>query len=194
MTLPPQQTPGCIAEILQSARAEFLTEHHDPQRAHLETQVLLAHVLECDRSWLIAHAQDQIDCSQHKLFHELLVRRIAGEPIAYLTGIREFWSLTLKVSKDVLIPRPETELIIETVLEHIRAMQTKAMTLADLGTGSGAIALALATELPNARIVATDTSLAALNVCAENAQQYRLNNIDIVASDWCSAFGADHFK
>ena len=197
MNLPRQPRPSCVAEILNSARDEFLAKHTDPhltRLAHLETQVLLAHVLECDRSWLIAHDQDLVNAAQRNLFQSLVTRRINGEPIAYLTGYREFWSLELKVSPEVLIPRPETELLIETVLKHIAKPKAATMNVADLGTGSGAIALALATELPNARIIATDTSIPALTLAAENAQRHALNNIDIVASDWCSALGAGQFQ
>lgn len=197
MSLPHRQRPGCVAEILKSARDELLVQHTDPHRAriaHLETQVLLAHVLECDRSWLIAHDQDLVDAAQRNLFLSLVKRRINGEPIAYLTGYREFWSLDLKVSPDVLIPRPETELLIETVLKHFTESKASAMNVADLGTGSGAIALALATELPNATIIATDTSIPALTLATENAQGHALNNIHIVASDWCRALGANRFQ
>ena len=194
MTLPHQQRPGSVAEILKSARDEFLAHHIDPHLAHLETQVLLAHVLEYDRSWLIAHDQELVNAAQHNLFQSLVKRRINGEPIAYLTGYREFWSLGIKVSPDVLIPRPETELLIETVLQHLAETKASTITVADLGTGSGAIAIALATECPNATIVATDTSIPALALATENVRRHALNNVHIVASDWCSALGTEQFQ
>ncbi len=181
----------CVAETLKAARDRF-ADHHD--NAYLDAQVLLAHVLKCDRAWLIAHARDTLNDSQQAHFQALVERRSAGEPVAYLTGHREFWSLDLQVSCDVLIPRPETELLVEAVLEHVRRTDSKTMTCADLGTGSGAIALALASELPDMQIVATETSLPALKLARTNARRQRLNNLYFSASNWCTALATGGFN
>jgi release factor glutamine methyltransferase len=109
-------------------------------------------------------------------------RRVAGEPVAYITGRRGFWSLDLHVSPDTLIPRPETELLVELALEHLPA--SGPVTVLDLGTGSGAIALALAKEQPLARIIAVDASLAALSIAQANAAELRVGNIKFMHGDW----------
>ncbi|PSD23613.1 protein-(glutamine-N5) methyltransferase, release factor-specific, partial [Stenotrophomonas maltophilia] len=116
--------------------------------ARHEAELLLLHVLERPRSWLFAHATDPLAANDQAAFEALLARRVAGEPVAYLTGRRGFWTLDLEVDPATLIPRPETELLVELALERLPPDQ--ALQLADLGTGSGAIALALASERPRA--------------------------------------------
>ncbi|CAG0911586.1 unnamed protein product, partial [Cyprideis torosa] len=115
-------------------------------------------------------------------------QRLSGQPIAHLLGYREFWNLTLKVTADTLIPRPDTELLVETALELL-AEQPEAQIL-ELGTGSGAIAIALARELPSAQIIASDISPAALQVATINARSYHADNISFLHSDWFSALPA----
>ena len=114
-------------------------------------------------------------------------RGAAGEPIAYITGSREFFSLDLVVTPDVLIPRPETELLVELALEKIP--REAVVQIADLGTGSGAIALAIAHERPNAQVLATDASAAALDVARGNAQRLGLMNVEFAQGEWCAALG-----
>jgi release factor glutamine methyltransferase len=155
----------------------------------LDAKVLLAHVLGRDRAWLAAHATDVIDCQDAEHFLALAQRRRRGEPVAYLTGLREFWGLTLAVTPDVLIPRPETETLVEAALTRLPA--DRDVRLLDLGTGSGAIALALAHERPRASVTAIDASAAALDVARANAARLGLRNVTFVLSDWFAALPAD---
>ena len=156
-----------------------------------ETEVLLAHALGRDRAWLYAHADDAVPVAQAIAFHGLLTRRAAGEPVAYLTGRREFWSLDLEVTPDVLIPRAETELLVELALQKIP--QGEKVEIADLGTGSGAIALALARERPQAHVLASDAGTAALAVARGNARRLGIGNAEFLASDWFAAFSERRF-
>lgn len=148
----------------------------------LDAQVLLAHVLGRDRAWLVAHADDALARDPSDAFFALARRRRDGEPVAHLTGVREFWGLPLRVSAAVLIPRPETETLVELALA--RLPDDCDVRVLDLGTGSGAIALALAHERPRARILATDASAEALAVARENARRLGLRNVDFAQSDW----------
>ncbi|MDE2138809.1 MAG: HemK family protein methyltransferase, partial [Gammaproteobacteria bacterium] len=133
--------------------------------ARLDAQLLLAHVLGVPRARLHSHPEATAAAAQAARYRQLIARRAAGEPLAYLTGRREFWSLELAVTPAVLIPRPETELLVERAL----ALGPAAARVADLGTGSGAVALALAHERPRWRLIATDVSAAALAVARANA-------------------------
>ena len=148
----------------------------------IDAQVLLAHVLRTDRAWLVAHAADPLEQAPLDAFFALAKRRRTGEPVAYLTGRREFWGVDLAITPDVLIPRPETETLVEAALA--RLPRDRLLRVLDLGTGSGAIALALARERPSAQIVATDVSVAALAVASGNASQQGLGNVQFVASSW----------
>lgn len=152
--------------------------------ARHEAELLLLHVLERPRSWLFAHATDPLAAADQAAFESLLARRMAGEPIAYLTGRRGFWTLDLEVDPATLIPRPETELLVELALERLPSDQS--LQLADLGTGSGAIALALASERPQAQVLATDASPGALAVAARNAARHELRNVRFAEGghDW----------
>lgn len=154
----------------------------------LDAQVLLAHVTGRDRAWLAARADELLAEEFEAPFAALVARRQAGEPIAYLTGTREFWGLPLLVSPAVLIPRPETETLVEIALERLPA--DRALRILDLGTGSGAVALALARERPAASVVATDDSEAALAIARENARRLSVANVKFVQSDWYDGLAA----
>lgn len=156
-----------------------------------EAELLLLHVLGRERSWLFAHATDLVDPASGQAFAELLQRRLAGEPVAYLLGRRGFWTLDLAVSPDTLIPRPETERLVELALE--RLPEATPLRVADLGTGSGAIALALASERPQARVVATDMSPAALAVAAANARRHGLDNVAFRQGSWHAPLAGERF-
>ncbi|MGY8564139.1 peptide chain release factor N(5)-glutamine methyltransferase [Paracidovorax citrulli] len=156
-----------------------------------EAELLLLHVLGRERSWLFAHATDLVDPGSGQAFAELLQRRLAGEPVAYLLGRRGFWTLDLAVSPDTLIPRPETERLVELALE--RLPEATPLRVADLGTGSGAIALALASERPQARVVATDMSPAALAVAAANARRHGLDNVAFRQGSWHAPLAGERF-
>lgn len=159
--------------------------------APIDAQVLLAFVVGRDRSWLVAHRDDVLAREQLATYDALTRRRRDGEPVAYLTGMREFWGLPLHVTTDVLIPRPETETLVELALARLPVDAD--MRVLDLGTGSGAIALALAHERPRARVVATDVSAAALDVARANASRLEIRNVTFVESNWYDAVGADPF-
>lgn len=158
--------------------------------ARLEAELLLAHALGKPRVWLYAHAGDAVDEAAQAAFAALLTRRLAGEPIAYLTGRRGFWSLELEVTPATLIPRPETELLVELALARLPA-EARAR-VADLGTGSGAVALAIARERPQAWVFATDASAAALAVARRNAGRLGLVHVAFAQGDWCRALGDAH--
>ena len=147
--------------------------------ARHEAELLLLHVLERPRSWLFAHATDLLPADAAAAFDALLERRRNGEPVAYLTGRRSFWTLELEVDGNTLIPRPDTELLVELALARLPA--GRPLRVADLGTGSGAIALALASERPLAQVVATDASAGALAVAQRNARRHALDNVQFLA-------------
>ncbi len=171
-----------------------LTLHAALRRArqHIDATdaaVLLAHVTGMNRAALIARSDHPLDEHTATRFAALVERRARGEPVAHLTGAREFWSLPLAITPDVLIPRPETELLVERALAWLAP---EAHThIADLGTGSGAIALALAKERPDTVIVATDVSEAGLAVARANAVTLGLREIDWRMGAWCAAFAPD---
>lgn len=157
-----------ISQALQAAHAQGLDR--------LDAQLLMGHVLGRDRAWLIAHDGDPLPDAQAQSFAGLCARRAAGEPLAYLVGEREFHGLTLQVSPAVLVPRPDTETLVDWALEVLAGdlADRPAPSVVDLGTGSGAIALAVAHRHAAARVEAVDTSLAALEVARANGQRLGL--------------------
>jgi release factor glutamine methyltransferase len=155
----------------------------------LEAELLLVHTLGKSRSWLIAHADDALDDAQSAAFSALVERRRLGEPVAYITGHRGFWTLELEVTPATLIPRPETELLVELAL----ARMTAKANVVDLGTGSGAIALAMARECPTASVVATDASVDALVVAERNAGKHGIRNVRFVHGDWLAPLAGERF-
>ena len=227
-----------IKTALTSAAAFLNTEE-----AALEAQLLLQHALNVNRAWLIAHEGDALEANNHAVFEALLKRRLDGEPIAYILGYREFYGLKLKVTADTLIPRPDTEALVEAVLSKIppstqhspasgrgsvdaltknpatsfrreqfaklrttessydktnsdlcqNDMVWNEFTMLDLGTGTGAIALALAKHCPQAFVTATDASVSALKIAEENAQNLGITNIKFVQSDWFGALQNEKF-
>jgi release factor glutamine methyltransferase len=141
--------------------------------ARFDAEMLLRHALGRDRAWLLAHIQDGIDDEHRTIFERTIERRALREPLQYITGQQEFWGLDFLVTADVLIPRPETEWIVETALGAVPG-RNKPVLIADLCTGSGCIAVSLAKELQSARIFATDTSAKALDVARENARRHEV--------------------
>ena len=152
--------------------------------AWLDAEVLLCWVLEKNRSYLRTWPNRALDGQQTELFWAAIHKRQQGTPIAYITGHREFWSRDFQVTADVLIPRPDTELLVELALQLIPI--DKPYNVIDLGTGSGIIAITLAAERPLAKLTATDMSAAALRVAQSNAERHLLGNIQFYASDWFS--------
>jgi release factor glutamine methyltransferase len=142
-----------------------------------EAETLLAHLLFRDRPWLIAHSDTELSSTLHQTYRTYIARRAAKEPIQYLTGMQEFYGLNLRVTRDTLIPRPETELLVEAVLHWLAARPAlRRPRLLDIGTGTGAIALALAANLPSANITATDLSAPALSIAEHNAGRLGLTH------------------
>jgi release factor glutamine methyltransferase len=142
----------------------------------LAAELLLLHLLQRDRTWLYAHPEYALDASQVARYSDLLQRRAAGVPVQYLTGQQEFWGLTFEVNPSVLIPRPETEHLIEVALERLASRRDAPLRIADVGTGSGCIAVALAHEFPQAQIVATDLSAEAIDVARRNAARHAVSD------------------
>lgn len=159
--------------------------------ARADAEALLAHVLGRDKAWLFTWPEAEPSAQQCSRFRQLIAARLEGEPVAYLLGRRGFWSLDLAVTPAVLIPRPETELLVELALA--RAPLDARYAIADLGTGSGAIALALASERANAHVLATDASADALAVARANAQRLGITNVEFALGDWCAALGDQRF-
>ena len=168
-----------IQSVLREA-ADTLAAVSDS--ALLDTEVLLCLAINKPRSHLRAWPDLQLQPEQLSIFAALLAQRQQGTPIAYITGNREFWSRDFQITPDVLIPRPDTELLIELSLKLIPADQP--IKIIDLGTGSGIIAVTLAAERPHAQISAVDFSLAALRIAQFNADKHRINNIEFYQSNW----------
>ena len=167
--------------------ARLLAGRHESAR--LDAEVLLAHALGRDRAYLYGHSDEPLDAETRARFAALAARRAGGEPVAYLVGRREFWSLDLEVAPGTLIPRPETETLVAGALERIPA--DAPLRVADLGTGSGAVALALARERPQAFVVGVERSARALAVAAANVRRLAPRGVRLVRGDWCEPF-AEH--
>lgn len=180
--------PDTLAALIDAAAAELAVTSPAPR---LDAELLLAHALGKERSYLRAYPEKHLDTPSLETFRRLLAARKGGKPIAYITSKREFWSLPLKVTSSTLIPRHETELLVELALQRIP--QNAAWQLLDLGTGSGAVALALARERPRCRITATDMSAAALAVAVENAADLGLANVEFLDGDWFAPLGERQF-
>ncbi|MBI4807615.1 MAG: peptide chain release factor N(5)-glutamine methyltransferase [Nitrosomonadales bacterium] len=160
--------------------------------ARIEVQMLLQRSLHVSRAYLLAHPEQILEASQQAAYDTMLQRRLRGEPIAHILGEREFFGLNFKVTSAALIPRPETELLVELALQRIP--QHGGCRVLDLGTGTGAIGLSIAHDRPDVEVVAVDASQGALEVARENAQRMTISNTSFVQSDWFEALGAQHFK
>ena len=196
-----------VHDILNEAYHAF--EAAGIPSARLDAEVLLAFCLGCDRLEFFKNPEMQLNQTQLTAFQKLINRRLRWEPVAYITGRKNFWTFTLEVNKDVLIPRPDTEVIVEEVLDIAKKFETARIKILDIGTGSGAIAIAIACEIPHASVMATDISLAALEVARRNAESMELQNqiyfrqgdllepvegfFDIIASN-PPYIGADEYK
>ena len=151
----------------------------------LDAELLLANVMNSNRANLLARPEQELTSEQEALFEKALERRLQGEPVAYILGKKGFWDFELSVDKRVLIPRPETELLVERALICLQGREEEELELADLGTGSGAIAIALAKHSNNWRVIATDISTDALDLARGNADSLNLKNIQFLKSSWC---------
>lgn len=185
-----EQLPRTIREALLLG-VTTLKAYREDKEAFLEAEILLADVLAKNRTYLFAYPEKNLYQEQVLQFIDYINQRAHGRPIAYITGKREFWSLTLKVNEHTLIPRHETELIVELTLQSLPAKEC--IHLLDLGTGSGAIALAIASERPHWRITACDKSKEALAVAEENANTLGITNLSFYRSDWFKELPTKHY-
>ena len=196
MPTSPGGTPAStVAQILRSG-ARSLEGHSDSPR--LDAELLLGKTLRLSRAGLIAHGNEPVASECQMAYAGLIGQRQRGVPIAYLTGIQEFWSLALRVTPAVLVPRPETELIVELALQLLPEQQARssadhARSILDLGTGSGAIALAIASERPRARVTGVDVSPSALEVAIQNSRDLGLSNIDWRLGSWFDPVPGERF-
>lgn len=182
-------SPGNIACLLKQAAKKLHESSHTP---HLDAEILLSQVLRQPRSFVYAHPEIVLDSLQCDRFKQLIERRSEGEPLAYITGIKEFWSIALNITKHVLVPRPETELLVELALNY--GPDKHPAHLVDLGTGCGAIAVAIAYERPQWKITATDISYETLSIAKSNAQRLKLRNLVFVEGDWYAAVRHQSFN
>ncbi len=185
---PMSETPETIAAVLEEAIAKL---GDASTTARLDAELLLAACLEQSRSFLLSHGGEVLSPATRERFWHGVARRQRGEPVAYIVGRREFWSLDLEVNPHVLVPRPETELLVEFALEVLPADQHAKVL--DLGTGSGAVALAIAHDRPAARVIATDASEQAITLACSNAERLELANVSFFVGQWYDPVGAMHF-
>jgi len=181
---------GASAAELRAALREAIArlEECDVPSAPLAAELLLMHVLQRDRAWLYARPESELSPKNAVAYAELIERRSQGVPTQYLTGRQEFWGLEFEVGPGVLIPRPETEHVIEVALERLGMRRAEPLRIADVGTGSGCIAISLARELPRAEIIATDISTAALDYAQRNAARHGVSNrIQFLGADLLEA-------
>lgn len=180
--MPATDSGQTVSDALHTATA-MLSRGSDSPR--LDAELLLEHVTGLPRTQFHTYPERQLPPQAGWSFQQLVKRRMQGEPIAYIRGHQEFWSLLFEVSPAVLIPRPETELVVERALEHLDTASERRVL--DLGTGSGAIALAIASERPQARVVATDLSPEALALATRNAARLQTSHVRFVQSNWYAA-------
>lgn len=190
MLHPRQFMPHTIQSILTRDKSalEAVLEL-DSGTARIEVQMLLQQVLGVSRAHLLAHPEQVLNEAQAAAYRALLQRRLAGEPLAYILGEREFYGLNFRVTPATLIPRPDTELLVEVALRRI----PQRGRVLDLGTGSGAIALSIAHARPEAEVTAVDASQEALGVARENTRRLNIGNAHLLRSDWFSALTGKHF-
>ena len=161
------------------------------ESAKLDAQVLLLHILKKPRSYLFTWPEHALSDEQQSQFNVFIQRRLKGEPVAHITGLREFWSLSLEVNATTLIPRPDTETLVEQALEIALPATAKVL---DLGTGTGAIALALGSEMPNWQITAVDRVSDAVALATRNQQRLAINNVHVKQSNWFSELHGEKFN
>ncbi len=180
-----QQDLTTVADILKRSR----TLESVSESARLDTELLLSFCLGKDRSWLYTWPEKKVSSEQIQKFEVLFNRRLKGEPLAYILGEKDFWSLSLNVNSSTLIPRPETELIVETILERVALESNTDLHVLDLGTGSGAIALSIAKELPSAKVLGVDNKTEIIALAKSNADKNSITNVNFILSHWFESLG-----
>ena len=168
-----------IEQALDFARQQLATEE-----ASVDSVALLSHVLKCNQTYLLTWPDKALTAQQQTYFEDIIAQRQQGKPVAYITGERGFWSLDLIVTEATLIPRPDTERLVELALSKAQSKQT----IVDIGTGSGAIALAIAIESPSCDVYACDFSRSALLIAQQNAERNNIRNVQFLHTDWLSGF------
>ncbi|HKE94200.1 MAG TPA: peptide chain release factor N(5)-glutamine methyltransferase, partial [Povalibacter sp.] len=186
--MPAVDSPQTVSDALHTATTML---SRVSASARLDAELLLEHVTGLSRTSFRAAPERELPAAAGWSFQQLVKRRLQGEPVAYIRGQQEFWSLLFEVSSAVLIPRPETELVVERALAQLAPQSTA--RVADLGTGSGAIALAIASERPQARVVATDTSRPALEIATRNVARLQLANVELVHGNWFAPLSGQRF-
>ncbi|MCY4420498.1 MAG: peptide chain release factor N(5)-glutamine methyltransferase [Gammaproteobacteria bacterium] len=176
-----------LQQAVDLAAAKLVTVSDNPR---LDAQLLVCHACNIEQVRLFAHPETPLSCTEESLFRSCFSSRLQGKPLAYISGQKEFWSLDFSVNEDVLIPRPETELLVEIALQSIP--EQKSLRILDLGTGSGAIAIAIAKERSQCSVVATDFSKPALEVAQRNAERHG-TEITFIHSNWYENLGSDRF-
>jgi release factor glutamine methyltransferase len=182
--------PALVGEALQAARARLAAVSKNPRR---DAELLLAHLLGWDQAALLTHPERVLTPAEADQFESMLSRRLASEPVQYITGVQEFFGLPFEVSPAVLIPRPETEHLVEAVLERFGRESNP--RIVDVGTGSGAIAVALAHAIPRSQVTAVDLSSAALEVARRNADRNGVSDrVKLLQSDLLAAVESENFE
>ena len=177
-----------ISTLIKSATSQL---NSTSDTARLDAELLLCHTIKKERSYVFTWPDYALNHTQAKIFNDLLKQRLKGLPIAYLIGYREFWTLKLNVNADTLIPRPETELLVETALNKM--LINKPMSVLDLGTGTGAIALSIASEQPSSKVLAVDVSADALAVAQQNSIDNHIHNVKFLKSNWFDQISNQEF-
>ena len=183
---------SCIGHCIRTASDKLKHQLSlEKEVSFQEASLLCQHVLNVNRAWLIAHEKDVLTTNQKAEFETLIQRRLNGEPIAYILGFREFYGLLFKTTPATLIPRPDTETLVEAALAKIP--QDANFNILDLGTGTGALAVAIASQRHQAKVTAVDSSKAALEVATENSQTLNLKNVRLIKSDWFAQLQNEKF-
>ena len=181
--------PVSIADAISETTARLQDASESPR---LDAEILIARAIDMPRSYLFAHPEDELDEAAAERLESTVERRISGEPMAYISGVKEFWSLELMVTPATLVPRPETEILVDRALGQIPRKAD--WPILDLGTGSGAIALAIASDRPLCTVTATDISADALAVAEQNARQLNLANVEFLLGDWTAPVAGRTFR
>lgn len=180
-----------VRQALIDAQQKLASISSESNEARLEAQLLLQTALKVDRAWLISHENDALGANIHAVFEASVLRRLQGEPIAYILGYREFYGMELIVTPATLIPRPDTETLVEAALAKLS--KDKPHLVLDLGTGSGAIALAVSKNRPKTNVIAVDASTAALEIAKKNALHLKIPNVRFQKSDWFDGIQQERF-